>query len=149
MITLIMVLLLYGGLTYYIEFRGWQFIVAIGMDFYVRGYWIFVRLIAFSFFIARGGYKWLPNWLSHPLEVIGAYWLGIMTYLTMILALGELIHLLNSRLQWIPKSLMNDSKFIVTIGIIVISLVIVIVGFGWWNGRNPKVVEYRIYPLCL
>jgi len=139
-----MILLFYSGLTYYIGIRGLQFIVASGLDFSVRGYWAFIWIIAFSFFISRGGYKWLPNWLSHPLEVIGAYWLGIMTYLIMILVVSDLVRLLNTRFQFIPQNLTSQPKFIVTTGIAIISLVLIIVSYGWWSGRNPKVIEYEV-----
>jgi len=140
----ISILLFYGGLTYYIGLRGWQFIVASSLNFSIRGYWSFIWIIAFSFFIARGGYKWLPNWLSHPLEVIGAYWLGIMTYLTIILVLGELVNLLNTRLQFIPQNVTSQPRFIVTTGIVVISLALLIVSYGSWSGRNPKVIQYEV-----
>ncbi len=139
-----MVLLLYGGLTYYIGLRGWQFIVASGFEFPVKGYWVFVWIIAFSFFIARGGYKWLPNWLSHTLEVIGAFWLGIMTYAIMILFTLELVDLFNAKLQFISKDIINAPKFVVTIGIASISLILIIIFSGWWSGRNPKIIQYEV-----
>ncbi|AOY77737.1 metallophosphoesterase [Clostridium formicaceticum] len=144
MVILSMILFIYGGLTYYIGLRGWQFVVASGLKFSAIGYWISLWFVAFSFFIARGGARWLPNWLSDFFEVIGAYWLGIMTYLTMILFLVEVAGLLNRRLHFIPEGLISQPKFIVTIGIVVISLVCIIVSYGWWSGRNPEIVQYEV-----
>ncbi|AKL95929.1 metallophosphoesterase [Clostridium aceticum] len=143
-VILSMILFIYGEITYYIGLRGWQFVVATGLKLSAIGYWVLIGLVAFSFFIARIGDRWLPSWLNHFFEVVGAYWLGIMTYLTMILLIVEFVGLLNRRLHFIPTALISQPKFTVVIGMAVISLVFIIVSYGWWSARSPVVVPYEV-----
>ncbi|SET52580.1 hypothetical protein SAMN05660297_02671 [Natronincola peptidivorans] len=140
----ILMLFIYGGLTYYIGYRGLQFFIASGVNFSIVGYWIVIWLIAFSFIIARVGDRWLSNSLSHLLEIIGGYWMGIMTYLIMLLFLGELVLLFNKKFQFIPKDLMHHPKLAITMGLTVISLVLIIVSYGWWSARNLEIVRYEV-----
>ncbi|ABR47871.1 metallophosphoesterase [Alkaliphilus metalliredigens QYMF] len=139
-----LILLVYGGLTYYIGIRGWQFVVASGLDFSTKGYWLVLWVIAFSFFFARGADKWIPSWLSHPLEIVGAYWLGVMTYLTMILFIVDMVLLLNNRLQLIPDGVTNQPTFTVAIGSAILILILAITVYGGWNARNPQIIEYEV-----
>ncbi len=135
---------IYGGLTYYIGYRGLQFFIAGGLNISLIFYWIIIGLIAFSFVIGRLGDRWLPNRLSYLFETIGVYWFGIMTYLIMILFIGEILVLLNKRIQFIPVELMNHPKLSVVTGLTIISLIIFIVLLGRWGAQNPQIVEYEV-----
>ncbi|WP_051569353.1 metallophosphoesterase [Alkaliphilus transvaalensis] len=141
---IVIVLLVYGGLTYSIGLAGLRFFTAAGFNPSAIIYWIIVGLIAFAFFIARGADRWLPSWLSHSLELVGAYWLGIMTYLTMILFIGKILLLVNRRLQFIPAGLIDQPNFSIISGVIAISLVLIILLVGSWNARNPHIIHYEV-----
>lgn len=140
----VLMLSIYGGITYYIGRKGWAFLDASGVKPAKIFYWIIVWLIAFSFFIARIVEGRLPNIVGSIFSFVGAYWMGIMVYLIMLLVLGDITQLILRKFRLIPRGLINNRKFTAIKGLTVIGLVLVIVVYGRWNATNPKIVTYGV-----
>ncbi|KAB3525619.1 metallophosphoesterase [Alkaliphilus serpentinus] len=137
-------LLVYGGLTYYIGKKGFVFLTSIGLRLYKIPYWISIWVIAFSFFIARIIDGRVPGQLTNTFSLVGGYWMGILLYLIMIMFLGELLLFLNKKIKFIPKGLINHPRFTTIKGSIVVVLVVMIVIYGRWSATNPVILQYEI-----
>ncbi|MFZ5753473.1 MAG: metallophosphoesterase [Bacillota bacterium] len=134
------ILLVYGCLNYYIGRRLWQ-----TLSFYVSLnhslYWLIFWSVALSYLMGRMGQKYLPAGVSTLLSLVGSYWLGAMFYFLQILVVMDLIRALMNVLKLWPGGVKG---FPPAAGLTALLLVIVILGYGFWNARNPQVVHYDI-----
>jgi predicted MPP superfamily phosphohydrolase len=134
--------LIYGGLNYYIGLRGWQTLFSYIPFLNSHVYWLIFWLLAIAFVFARFSRKFIPKGLYEGLTVIGAYWLAFMYYFVLLIAVFDLLYLMNDRLGVIPKETIKI--WTPAMGLIVLGLVISIVGYGVWNARHPRVKHYDI-----
>lgn len=134
------ILLVYGFLNYYIGRRLWQ-----TLSFYIPLnpwlYWLIFWFIALSYLMGRMGEKYLPAVAGTMLSLLGSYWLGAMFYFLQILLVMDLIRALMSLLKLWPGGI---REFPPLAGLAAVLLVMAILGYGFWNARNPQVVHYDI-----
>lgn len=132
---------IYGSINFYIGFRGWQ---AFGRFFphgYGIVYWTVFTVLALSYLAGRLAENYLPGPLDSFLTGIGSYWLAAVNFLFLILVMIDLTRLFNRWFNFIPSPVKQHPELT---GIAVILLVTVIIIYGAWNSRNPRLVHYDI-----
>ena len=133
----------YTALNYYIFIRGWQALhtLPVFKPFYV----VFFVIIAYGYVIAKVLYKYL-----HPLayDIIlgaGAIWFAFLVYFILFLLGLDLIRLLESFFQFLPKYFYNNYELTKKItAIVIIALVSLIVFLGNLNKRDITIKKLEI-----
>lgn len=136
----IIVLAVHALVNLYIGVRGWQ---SLELFPALRPWFIALMILAFIAYPAgRFLEKLWYNPLSITLHWIGAFWFAVMLYLTLMLIVADLGRLVNLVFPYVAK-LSNGNIPALKIALfgIISSLTIVIVGSGFINARNPKVVR--------
>jgi len=134
---------IYTALNYYIFIRGWQALHTLPVlkPFYL----FFFIIIAYGYVIAKVLYKHL-----HPLayDIIlgaGAIWFAFLVYFLLFLLGLDLIRLLESFFQFLPKYFYNNYEQTKKItAIIIIALVSLIVFLGNLNKRDITIKNLEI-----
>jgi len=133
----------YTALNYYIFIRGWQALNTLPVlkPFYV----VFFVIIAYGYIIAKVLYKYL-----HPLayDIIlgaGAIWFAFLVYFILFLLGLDLIRLLESFFQFLPKYFYNNYEQTKKItAIVIIALVGLIVFLGNLNKRDITIKNLEL-----
>jgi uncharacterized protein len=133
----------YTALNYYIFIRGWQALHTLPVlkPFYV----VFFVIIAYGYVIAKVLYKYL-----HPLayDIIlgaGAIWFAFLVYFLLFLLGLDIIRLLESFFQFLPKYFYNNYEQTKKItAIVIIALVSLIVFLGNLNKRDITVKNLEL-----
>lgn len=132
---------LYGSINLYVGVRGWQ---AFGRWLPAgsgRVYTILLLFFAFSFFVGHFSGGVLPAPIQHGFSLIGAYWLGAITYFLLILAVIDLLRLLNHLTGLVPA---YPAQLPAYLGVLVVALVTALLAYGSWNARHPRIRHYDI-----
>ena len=133
----------FTALNYYIFIRGWQALNTLPVlkPFYV----VFFVIIAYGYIIAKVLYKYL-----HPLayDIIlgaGAIWFAFLVYFILFLLGLDLIRLLESFFQFLPKYFYNNYEQTKKItAIVIIALVGLIVFLGNLNKRDITIKNLEL-----
>jgi len=136
------ILLMYGGLNYYIGLRGWQALFSYVPFVSSKVYWLVFLLLSFSYLFSRLSEKFLPTALYEGLTLIGAYWLAFMWYFLLVITALDLLRLLDRWLRLVPMEIKRNLN--PAMGLAVIVLVVGIVSYGAWNARHPRVNHYDL-----
>ena len=132
---------MYTALNYYIGLRGAQ---AFGMVLGSRGLrvgWILFWVVVYMYPAARFLQRWIPSPLDRWLIHAGSYWMAVMVYLLMIVIILDAGRLL------LGASTVNVSVptwVKPAAGVLVLFTVFVLLVYGTWNARNPRVVYYQV-----
>jgi uncharacterized protein len=133
----------YTALNYYVFIRGWQALTSYS---YLRPYYIVVFVIvAYGYIFSKLLYKFLPPlvydiWLS-----VGAIWFAFLVYFILILLGLDLIRLIESFFQFLPKYFYNNYEQTKKItAIVIIALVSLIVFLGNLNKRDIMIKNLDI-----
>jgi uncharacterized protein len=135
---------LYGGLSYYIGLRGWQGIGSSIPMLNSKIYWTIFWIISISYILAQLLERYLPAVLSETFEIIGGYWMAAMFYLLLVIPLIDLIRVLNRRIQFLPSRFTQHENTALVISIFVLIFLTLLMIYGTWSGRSPKVTKYNI-----
>jgi len=132
------VLTIYGLVNYYIFIRGWQ---AFPEGSTLRKIFLVSFLIMSLAYIAgRLSERYLPPWAGSSMIWVGSYWLAAMLYFLIIVALFDVIRLLNHFLPFYPTFI--TAQYVVAkqwIAGIVIAVVGIVIALGSVNALNPKI----------
>ncbi len=133
-------ILAYSAINLYVGYRGWQALSAwlpnIGSCLYVA---LFLT-ISLSYPIGRLATGPFPGSFTTGLQIIGSYWMGALYYLLFTLIFIDLIRLLDWIFAFIPDNLKNTSL----VGAIVTVSIGMLLFYGAWNARHPRVVTYDL-----
>ncbi|MGI2296950.1 metallophosphoesterase [Paenibacillus sp. GXUN7292] len=128
----IVFLLIYAALVFYIGWSGWSFLKpAISKRFKLL-YILLISFLAISFILGR----FFSTQII--LQIIGAYWLALFSLLLLLLPVAHLIIWLFS-LTRLPRQGIKK-----TIGILLLTALIGIIGFGSFSAYSPVVRPYAI-----
>jgi uncharacterized protein len=131
---------IYGGINFYIGWRGWQALFSYIPFISPKFYWVAFGIISLSYVLSRFMQRFLSQSLYEALNLLGAYWMAFMLYFLLIILVLDLLRLLNHFFRLIPVSQGLNP----ILGLAVFVLVLGIVGYGAWNARNPRVNHYDI-----
>jgi predicted MPP superfamily phosphohydrolase len=137
-------LLFYFALNYFIGLRVWQTLSGFLPGLNSKIYWPLFWMVAMSYLIGRLCRQFLPGDISHGLTLLGAYWLGAMYYLILLLVAVDLTRLLDRWLTFLPGGMHQTPGIPPVIGLFVLVAVLVIMLYGVWNARNPQVQRYEL-----
>ena len=132
------VVLLFAAINYYIGLRGWQ---AFRCWVPGWGYWTVFILIAACYLAGRFLERAFPQSPASVLTVIGSYWLGFMYYAFLLVVLIDLIRLVNRVFPFIPLQVLRAPQWV---GVGIVGLLLLIVGYGVWNALHPVVRHYEV-----
>ncbi|AGL03370.1 metallophosphoesterase [Desulfoscipio gibsoniae] len=138
------IILLYGLLNYWIGMRLWQLAGKFIPHVTASLYWLVFWLVVLSFLAGRLCERYVNYKIGQPLILLGSYWMAAMVYLAIILGLLELVRLADKRLTFLPRGAYEQFPTAPLIGFSVLIIVIVIIGYGWWNARIPHIIHYDI-----
>jgi uncharacterized protein len=136
--------LLFGVINYYIGLRGWQALSRFLPVLSRKIYWCIFWFIALSYLIARIGEKYLPGQINSIITIVGSYWMAAMLYLLLFLGVYDLLRLLNKWVRILPLDTRSSTNINSYFGITVIVIVAVMLIYGTWNARTPKIVHYEV-----
>jgi hypothetical protein len=143
---ILLALVLYGGINFWIGLRAWE-----GLFKYLphaanfhRIYWVVFALIAFSYFLGRFLESYLPAILNRILAYVGAYWMGAMFYLVLILLVVEIMRLADRFLHFIPAGWKGSPGFAFGFGLFIFLLISSILVYGTWNAQHPRNHRYDL-----
>ncbi|MZP29195.1 metallophosphoesterase [Heliobacterium undosum] len=134
---------LYGLLHYWIGLRGWQAFghwVPAGQGW---TYWATLVLLAAAYPLGRITEGKLPALLTEAMIRLGAYWLGALIYIVLLLGAVEAVLGLNRLLHFLPQHWLAAPQAAARAGMVAVALIAAIVAYGAWNARNPEVVRYE------
>ncbi|WP_410768805.1 metallophosphoesterase [Fontibacillus sp. BL9] len=128
----IIAMLIYGGLVYYIGWRGYRWLRPTKSSGRFKTiYMIVLGLAAVSFLIGR-----IPG--LKILGIIGAYWMAVFYLLLMLVPLAHITVIL-LRFTRLPR---HRTQF--WAGLTTLALMISLLGYGTFNAYNPIVSTYKI-----
>jgi predicted MPP superfamily phosphohydrolase len=125
----------YTALNYYIFIRGWQTLQTLPAlkPFYIA---VFI-IVAYGYVFAKLLYKFLPPILYDIWLGIGAVWFAFLVYFILLLLGLDILRLLESFFNFLPKFIYNNFEQTKKItAIVIISLVSLIVFLGNLNKRD-------------
>ncbi|WP_347487725.1 metallophosphoesterase [Desulfoscipio sp. XC116] len=138
------IILLYGLLNFWIGLRMWQLAGKYIAHVPACLYWLVFWFIVLSFILGRLCKKFMAPEISRFLIVLGSYWMAVMVYLAIVIGLLELVRFIDKYFAFLPPGGFDQSPSALMIGLGVVMIVLVIVGYGWRNAGNPQVIHYDI-----
>ena len=133
-------LVIWGGLNFYLGWRGWQYFGSHILD-YRAIYWGMLVLLAASYFLGRWGNHHYPGTISDSLIWIGSYWMAFFFYALIINVLLDLIKCMDKARGFLPAFIHDSSSII---AILVVLLLIFVLIYGTYNANRPVVTQYQI-----
>jgi uncharacterized protein len=135
-------ILLYLALSYYIGLRGLQGLRSIVPSISKRVYWIVFWIIASAYIASMLLSRVLPEQVMSVLIFVGGYWLAAMFYLLLILPVIDIVRLINNRTRFLSKHIkVNLTKLITILVLVGLSIIL---SYGTWSARSPKVTKYTV-----
>jgi uncharacterized protein len=143
LIFLSIALLIYGSVNYYIFIRGWQ---AIPRDNVIRTFYLILFLFLSLSYIAGRIFERIHICAGSSLFVwTGSFWLGLMLYLFLFILLIDILRTSNHFFNFFPAFITDNyekSKFFSAILVIILSVIIVILGYV--NAYIPKLTKLEL-----
>lgn len=103
-------------------------------------YWAAYALLAVSLFAAKLGRRLFPGRINDLVAITGDYWLAATYYSLLFWVVADILHFL---VDWIyPAQTAGYPSFYSGSGIL--SLLAVLLIYGTWNARHPRVTHYDI-----
>lgn len=137
-------LLLYGLINYYIGLRIWQSFGSHTGFLNPVAYGIVFGIISASYLLGRAVARFMPRAVTDTFDIIGSYWLGILYYALLLLAVIDIGLVLGRAVRLLPT---GTSKLVwnhpVT-GVAVILIISGIMAYGVINARTLRVIPYDI-----
>ena len=132
------VLTVYGLINYYIFVRGLQ---AFPEGSTLRKiYLVSFLILSLAYIAGRLSERYLPPWAGSSMIWVGSYWLAAMAYFLMIVAMFDILRLINHFLPFYPNFITAQyvmaKQWIAGIAIVVVGIVIAL---GSVNALNPKI----------
>lgn len=137
------VLIIYSLINYYIIQRG----LMVLPDGSGLRFWLVVGVIVFaaSFVAGRFLERVSVNWFTTSLIWVGSFWLGIMVYLLLQIVVIDIFRGLDGLFGIFPAFVTsNPVKTKEITGIAVVSITLLVVGFGHLNTWFPVIRKYNL-----
>ena len=131
---------IYFAGNYYVGLRFFQSIQSL-IEPYSLLYWSGYAFLAISLFVARLGKRFYPGYVNDLLAVTGNYWLGAVYYSLLIWSGTDTLHFLTGLIFPDIRIIKYPSLYW---GFAVLFLVFLLLLYGTWNARHPRIVHYDI-----
>lgn len=137
-------LIIYCIMGYYIGRRGWTTIGRSSSNLVRRLYWVIFALLLLSFPIARFGEDLLPTAESMWLTLWGWYSMLAVVYICLFLLAVDVLSLVDRRIPFLPVQIKEHQKAPLIIMLLIITSVVLTLGYGQWNAKNPVITNYEL-----
>ncbi len=134
-------LLLWGGLNYYLGWRGWHYFGDY-INPYRSLYWVLLIFLASTYFLGRWGNHHYPGAVSDALIWLGSYWMAFLFYALLLNVLIDLLKVLDRVWRFMPDCLHHAAGPIAAALFLLIILGLV---YGTVNAHRPVVTRYHIH----
>lgn len=131
---------IYAAGNYYVGLRFFQSIQSL-IEPYSLFYWSGYAFLAISLFAARLGKRFYPGYVNDLFAVTGNYWLGAVYYSLLIWAGTDILHFLADLIFPEIQLIKYPSLYW---GLVVLFLVFLLLLYGTWNARHPRIFHYDI-----
>lgn len=134
----LVVLLIYSGLTFYIGWNGWLFLSTLFNWESTAIYSIIVGIISFSYIVGRLIYRAPVKPIAEALKLVGSYWFAVLEYAVLILPPTNLISFI------LKAAGAEKSVYIVGVGGIALLFMATLLLRGTWNAWSPIIRTYHV-----
>lgn len=137
-------LLLYGVMSYYIGYRGWNILAKPASRLYRILYLVIFSLLVLPFPAAELGEDVLPASIVPWLTIWGGYSMVAVLYVFLLLLTIDLLRLIDKWVSFVPAVIKEHKYTPLTLVGAVVVLALATVVYGGWNARNPVLTEYDV-----
>lgn len=132
----------YGAVNLYIGWRGWQAFGHLLPAGSSRVYWLVLVFLAVSYSASRISAKWLPEALTTLMAYAGVWWMAIVYYGLLLTLFADILRLLDRIIPILPAIVKQRPEWA---GVTVVTLLVCILAYGWWNTHHPIVKRYDVH----
>lgn len=133
-------LLLVIPLSYYAGRRLWETLIFFFPKISKKIFWAVFWLLPLVIILPRWGGNFLPAQLSDIGVMVGYYWLVAALYLVMLFLLQDILAFFLKRIFVTPQ----DRQYQHSVRVVAVILVVVVLIWGSWNARHPRITRYDI-----
>ncbi|MDQ0115358.1 metallophosphoesterase [Paenibacillus harenae] len=137
-VTLIGILLVYGGLSLYLGWNGWVYLSAVYEWNHAGLYSAVVALLALAFIIGRAGQATLIRPIAGPLKLIGSYWFAILEYGVLLFPLADVVALL------LKLGGAERDAYVIGTGSVTSIVLLLLLIVGTRNAWSPVIRRYTV-----
>ncbi|MDQ0060770.1 metallophosphoesterase [Paenibacillus harenae] len=137
-VTLIGILLVYGGLSLYLGWNGWVYLSAVYEWNHAGLYSAVVALLALAFIIGRAGQATLIRPIAGPLKLIGSYWFAILEYGVLLFPLADVVALL------LKLGGAERDAYVIGTGSVTLIVLLLLLIVGTRNAWSPVIRRYTV-----
>jgi len=135
-----LVISIYVPAVIYTGYRLWQMTKYFFPSAPRIGYWFFFLLFSLAFFLSRSVGSVLPDSISESINLFSYYWLVALLYLFVFLLGLDLIRFIN-KLTGISSGFDKLTPHILLGAVILVGVILL---YGTWNARHPRIMNYEI-----
>lgn len=139
MIFIAMFLFIWGGLNFYLGWRGWHYFGS--YIHYKSIYWIMLIFLASSYFLGRWGNHHQPGVISDGLIWIGSYWMAFFLYALLVNVLIDLVVYMDKVWGFLPEYIHHSGSMIAAVLFLFILIGLV---YGTVNANRPVINQYHV-----
>lgn len=137
-VSLIGILLFYGGLSFYLGWNGWVYLSAINDWNHAGLYSAVVALLALAFIIGRAGQATLIRPIARPLKLIGSYWFAILEYGVLLFPLADIAAFL------LKLGGAERDAYVIGTGSVTFIVLMLLIIVGTRNAWSPVIRRYTL-----
>lgn len=132
--------LIYAGVCYY---TGLRFLQSLLSFVYINPieFWLMYSLLSATPMMSRWSSTYWKGLISIQLNIISAYWLGIIFYSFFLWLLADSIYFLGDRLSLLPAVFTSNRSFW---GIAIFTLLVILMVWGSYNAQKPVIKRYKV-----
>ena len=131
----------FTGINYYIGWNGWIYFSTVFKTIQANPilYWSLFWIVAYSYVLGRMGRHFYDLWIFRALMWIGAYWMGAMIYLILLLPIANVVEI------FISSLVDSREESVRWMGTAVLTILGVIMIWGSRNAWSPVARRYEIH----
>lgn len=137
-VSLIGILLFYGGLSLYLGWNGWVYLSALYDWNHAGIYSVIVALLALAFIIGRVGQTTLLKPIAGPLKLVGSYWFAILEYGVLLFPVADIVALL------LKLGGAERDAYVIGTGSIALFVLLILLIVGTRNAWSPVIRHYKV-----
>ena len=142
-ISMVSMILFYGGMNFYIIKRIYPIINIFEKDIYSKiflGIYILLAVSLIFRFVLMS--LEVNSKIKNIVNVISSYWMGIFVYLLLFLVIADLLIFLGIAIKIIPISIIKQIRIYTSLSVIIISIILNLI--GGFNANQVKETFYNI-----
>lgn len=103
-------------------------------------YWVIYAFSAVSLLVAKLARRIFPGYVGYSVAIAGDYWLAATYYSLLIWIVADILHFLIDLIY--PEQITGYPSLYLGLGVLFLVLMLLI--YGTWNARHPRITHYDI-----